>query len=426
MTNTQTESKTQAAMAHAYLNKHGLDTVYTRGQWYRWSGKVWSTINQSLIEREMKPYLHAGYTHNVLRQVRSLVQIDLYAADNTMDANPEMINLNNGIYHLGKNVKYPHHPDHYLTTMLPFDYDPLAKCPTWNRYLRSTFVLDDGTFDCEMANLVQEAMGYSLTTSVEHQIMFWCYGEGSNGKGTLFHVIEKLLGSGRMELNVNGFSHNHYQLAMLAGKRVATSAEVNQADRLAEDATIKALVAGDPLQVRMIKQEPFEMLPTVKLWWSMNRLPPIDETSTGVWRRIRIIPFYKQFSESEKIRDMKERLDKELPGIFNWALEGLKRVRANGHICIPQRAAEVKAEYQRESNIVQVFVEEACKRDANESIPRPALYSAFKQWSMDNGYRIRSSAVMGQELKRLGFHARKTNGIFVFDGICLPDALLGL
>lgn len=424
MTNTQTETKSQAVMARAYLAKHALDTMYTRSQWYRWNGKVWGTIHESLISRELKGYLHTGYTFSVLRQVRSLIEIDAFQPPDTMDSNDEMINLNNGIYHLGKNVLYPHHPDHHITTILPFDYDPKAKCPTWQRYLRSTFVLENGEPDCEMAALVQEAIGYSLTTSTKHQIMFWCYGDGNNGKGTLFYVIKELLGSGRMELNVNSFYHNHYQLALLAGKRVATSAEVNGADKLAEDATIKALVAADPITVRMIMEKPFEMQPTVKLWWSMNKLPPIDETSEGVWRRIRIIPFTKKFTGSEIILDLKDRLKAELPGIFNWAIEGLKRVIANNAICIPTRAAEVKAEYKHESNVVEVFVDEMCTRDPHESTPRPALYAEFRKWSIENGYKLRSSAVMGQELKRLGIHTHKSNGAIVCDGIKLNDALM--
>lgn len=411
--------KTQPLMAKLYLNEHRLDTLFTRGQWYRWTGKVWTPLHQSLIEREIKAYLRPGYTLNVLRQVRGLIQIDAFALDNTMDSNHELINLDNGIYDLAKDILYPHHSDYHITTILPFGYDPDAKCPMWDNYLRSTFVLENGCYDAEMAGLVQEAIGYSLTTSVKHHIMFWCYGDGSNGKGTLFYVIKQLLGSGCMELNVNGFQYNHYQLALLAGKRVATSAEVNGADKLAEDATIMALVAGDPIQVRMIKQEPFETVPTAKLWWSMNTLPPIDETSEGVWRRIRIIPFTRKFTDGEKILDLKDKLRCELPGIFNWALEGLKRVQRNNAISIPRRAAEVKAKYQRESNIVQVFVEDMCNRGADLKVSRPAFYRAFKQWSIENGHKLKSSTRVGQELGRLGIYAHKTMGEYVYDGIAL-------
>lgn len=421
MTTTQTDSKTQAMMAKSYFVKHMLDTLYTRGQWHRWDGKVWSVIHEMRIEKEIKPFLRSGYTYSVLKQVKSLLQSDLFAPDNTMDSNHDMVNLDNGIYHLAKNRLYPHDPSHHITTILPFAYDTKAACPTWQQYLRSTFVRDDGAHDAEMAALVQEALGYSLTTSVIHHIMFWCYGDGNNGKGTLFYVIKQLLGSSRMELNVNSMHQNHYQLALLAGKRAATSAEVDGADKLAENATIKQIVAGDPVTVRMIQERPFEMQPTVKLWWSMNTLPPIDETTEGVWRRIRIIPFTRKFREDEKILDLKDRLDKEIPGIFNWALEGLRRTIATNSVCIPQRAQAVKDKYQRESNIVQVFVEDMCKRGVGYSVGRPEFYREFKKWSIENTYKLKSSTLVGQELQRLGIFSRKTNGIYVYDGLTLKN-----
>jgi len=50
---------------------------------------------------------------------------------------------------------------------------------------------------------------------------------------------------------------------------------------MVDNSLIKALIAGDLLNVRQIRSEPFEMLPTVKLWWSMNDLPEIADASEG-------------------------------------------------------------------------------------------------------------------------------------------------
>ena len=64
----------------------------------------------------------------------------------------------------------------------------------------------------------------------------------------------------------------------------------------------------------------------------MNRLPTVTDTSTGFWRRIRVIPFNADFENKQRyqrIDDLKEALDEELPGIFNWAMEGLARLREN-------------------------------------------------------------------------------------------------
>lgn len=412
----------QAGMAKMYLFTHSLNTIFTRSQWYRWGGKVWSPIHDAIISKELKKCMKVGYTAGMLSQVQKLIQIDLFTLDDVMDSDPEQINLDNGIYHLGKDKLLPHHSDHHMTTILPFAYDPKAKCPYWEKYLQTTFVDESGKHDPEMVQLIQEAFGYSLTTSTEHQIMFWCFGDGSNGKGTLFYVLAKLLGSACMELDIDGLPREQYQLADVAGKRVITSAEVNNPNKMAEYSKVKALVAGDPMKVRQIRQEPFDMNPTAKLWWAMNSLPPIDETSTGVWRRIRIIPFYKKFEEREKILNLKTLLDNELAGIFNWALVGLRRSKANGTIVIPANAATVKAEYQHDSNIVQVFKEDSCKCGAEFSANKTEFYKAFKTWCVDNGHKVRTSTQLKQELKKLGIHDHKSHGTWVYTGIELNDS----
>ena len=52
-----------------------------------------------------------------------------------------------------------------------------------------------------------------------------------------------------------------------------------------------------------------------------------DEQNTGMWRRINVIEFPKTFSEDEMDVELTGKLVAELSGIFNWALEGYKRLR---------------------------------------------------------------------------------------------------
>jgi len=46
-----------------------------------------------------------------------------------------------------------------------------------------------------------------------------------------------------------------------------------------------------------------------------------------MWRRILVIEFPRTFSEEEMDRDLEGKLIGELSGIFNWALEGYKRLK---------------------------------------------------------------------------------------------------
>jgi putative DNA primase/helicase len=351
----------------------------------------------------------------------------MYVPVEHIDAYTSWSNMMNGVYNTIDGNRYPAKPEYYFTTQLPFEYNPTANAHYWQMYLYSTFTKPrDTTTDPELIEFLQEAMGYSLTTDVSHHCTFWCHGSGANGKGVLFHVLEQLGGSATVPLNVGLLKREQYQLAMLAGKRIALCSEASASGNLVEDALIKALVAGDSLNVRMVYRDPFILQPTVKLWWSMNELPAVADTSDGFWRRVRVIPFNRQFSEDEQMRDLKEKLDLELSGIFNWCMAGLRRLRSRGKFAVPSQVAVATASYRKDSNPVKLFIDSECIIDEDNKgywESSSTLYGAYKSWCYDNGFRHKSSQRFKTEMEKLKFfydrdrtHGRLYKGLILSSG----------
>lgn len=81
----------------------------------------------------------------------------------------------------------------------------------------STPIQEDKPIDEDTAliGFLRQAIGYSLTLHTGREKTFWCVGEGSNGKGVLFHVLQKLVGQASVALDLNNLTNNQYQLAML-------------------------------------------------------------------------------------------------------------------------------------------------------------------------------------------------------------------
>lgn len=399
--------------------------MWTRSQWHRYADGVWTPLHDVAVEGEIWEQLEwhervfgSKSRLSTQRGVLSFVRSKLYVPEDKIDTNPNLINMRNGVYDIGENLFLSHNPRFYLTTQLPFVFDPAARAPVSEMYISSTFVMpvpDNTTPDPELAEFVQEAVGYSLTADVSHHVTFWCYGEGANGKGVLFHLLEKLAGSAAVPLDVNGLRRERYQLASLPGKRVALCSEANATDNLVEDSVIKQLVAGDPMEVRPIYRSPFQLYPQAKLWWSMNRLPAVADSSKGFWRRVLVIPFNRSFEEGEVIPDLKEQLDQELPGIFNWAIAGLQRLRQRGSFTIPAQVRRATSQYQEDSNAVLSFVQDECETDQHYLVQSSALYSAYKDWAYENGYKPLSSRNLKRELEALGFYSKRlAAGVFYY------------
>jgi len=416
-----------STIGRQYIARNSGTIMYARSQWWYWDGKVWQPrhdIEQQnefwkLIE-EFEQKDGQAPSLNKVQNVKDFVRSRLFVGEQHLDTRNNLINLQNGVYNLDDGNLYPHDPTYYMTTILPFEYEPKARAELWQMYLMTTFVQPRSTtYDPELAGFVQEAFGYSLTTDTRQHVTFWCVGEGANGKGVLFHVLEQLGGTAATTLNVGLLSREQYQLANLAGKRIALCSEASATQNLVEDALIKALVAGDTMSVRQIRKEPFELQPTAKLWWAMNELPPVADTSEGFWRRMRVIPFNRLFTKDERIFDLKERMDLELSGIFNWAMAGLHRLRDRGSFPEPYQVHIATARYREEANPVKLFVTEKCIVDQDFKVSASVIYGEYKNWCLDNTFRPHSSKNFKKEMERLGFYSVRTGAGMHFDGINL-------
>ena len=409
---------THGALGERYVYEHGDETMYARGSWYRWNGRVWRVVEDAFIYRELwamlaqtQANMEANATRGNVDGMYQYVQAHLYVADNALDAIPDAVTLQNGIYALNIGFLMKHDASYRLTTMLPFEMDDAATCPVFEQYLATTFVLPNATHapDPELIAFVQEAIGYSLSADVSHHTSFWCIGEGANGKGVLFHLLEKLLGDAAVPIDFGALRYDRYQLALLAGKRVALCAESDSYNGVVKDATYKQLVAGDSMRVRQIYEKPFILYPTAKLWWSMNRIPDVRDSSGGFWRRIRIIPFNRTFEEDERIIDLKAQLDDELPGIFNWALRGWERLQCNGAFTIPTQVANVTNDAREESNELRTFIDEECYELSGVEVQSSLFYTAYAHWCKSQGFQARNARQLKHEMAALGFIAKRYN-----------------
>lgn len=402
---------THTQLARQYTVNHSIDTMYARSQWHRYASGVWKPTHDLSIGNEIWQLLErfeqskeTRPTKGAKESVLDRVKTQLFVPEDQLDASPRLVNLRNGVYSLDDNKLYPHDPKYYMTTQLPFDYDETAKAPNWMCYVQTTFVDPQNGHDAELAAFVQEALGYSLTTDVEYHVTFWCKGEGRNGKGVLFHVLEKLGGDAAMAFNIGLLKREQYHIALLAGKRIAFCTESKSNENLVEDEIVKAIVAGDTIQARMIRGIPFNLHPTAKLWWSMNTFPDVTDTSDGFWSRIKVIPFNRNFDKEPEIKDirLKDKLDNELPGIFNWAMDGLKRLRGSGKFTSPQQVGRETTKYRNDSDIIKGFIEECCTVGSGLKETTNGLYQAYHQWARASGYKPKGKKNFKLEMIRHG------------------------
>jgi phage/plasmid-associated DNA primase len=136
-----------------------------------------------------------------------------------------------------------------------------------------------------------------------------------------------------------------------------------------------------------------------------NNRPRFNDRSEGLWRRMAVIPFNRRVEVAERVFGMDKpewwKASGELPGVFNWALAGLIRLRRNGRFIEPEKSKEALEDYKTEVNPARAFLEANCETNHMASIPAMELYDAYKKWCHERNYRPLGERVFGKEVFRV-------------------------
>jgi putative DNA primase/helicase len=94
-----------------------------------------------------------------------------------------------------------------------------------------------------------------------------------------------------------------------------------------------------------------------------------------------------------------DRLMTELPGIFNWAMDGLERLRNRGYIKDHPAGIDARDEFEQMTSPMKAFIEDWCVVDESASVPVDILWMAHNQWTKENGNRSFSKRKFIVEIK---------------------------
>jgi putative DNA primase/helicase len=334
------------------------------------------------------------------------------------DIDGMLLNTPTGIFDLREGVLRPHDPEAYITKIAHVEYDPTATCPTWERFLGEIF-----GGDTDLINYVQRAVGYSMTASTVEQCVFFLHGSGSNGKSTFLSIIREMMGDYTVNIQPetimvkNSAGGANSDIARLKSARLVTTVEPNEGARLNEG-LLKQLSGEDPVTARRLYGDEFEFIPQFKLWMATNHRPLIRGTDDGIWRRIKMIPFTVQIPDEKKDKHLAGKLRRELPGIFNWAIEGCRKYQESG-LQEPRSVRGSTMEYRKDMDAIQQFIDECCEQSGE--CPAVSLYSAYSDWAKRNHQYEMNNNVFGRKMSERYVKQKTRNGA-VYIGIKLGRA----
>lgn len=435
-----------------------LMRVAETGQWLQWHGTRWSRITDCEAEdigravaEDMpaesflysdadtrKKYLtwctksaNRGWIP-AMETLGAMPHVRVNAA--ALDSEPLLLGVPNGAVDLKTGQLLPPNPELRLTLCTSAVFDPGAVCPTFERVLSDVFFNDT-----ELVAFFRRALGYSLLANPREELIFIPHGRGANGKSKIFEAVGAALGdyaktcAAETLLDAGSFASGgggaREDLVRLRGARLLVAAEPEEGARLRES-LVKSMSGGDRITARApYAKASIEIKPTWVTWMPTNHKPVIKGDDFGIWRRICLIPFERDFKNDPHIKadlQLGDKLRAEIPGILALLVRAAGEYLSDG-LRIPQKVLEASESYRGEMDILATWIEEACVVAPGYEALTGQLWASWREFARERGLDryIPTETAFGRRMEQR-FPVRRTRAARYRQGIRLRDPLANM
>lgn len=450
---------TEFGNAARMVDTHGkyLRYVHEYAQWYRWTGNYWKraadveveflakhTINHTLADEkkfhtgdtaaEFYGFMAASQSAKMVKNMVTLAASDPQITLSALDLNKHkhLLGVLNGMVNLRTGVLMEADPMMYITTVTACNYVVGARCPIFEQ------VVSDSMFgNSDLMRCIWTLFGYTIQGDPKEDIMVIPYGNGCNGKSTIFETFRKMLGGYARSAAADSFVSDgkggggggaREDLVRLQGARCVV---VNEPDEGAElrEGSVKAMTGGDAINARaMYAKTSVEIEASWVIYMATNHKPVIKGTDDGIWRRMFLLLFNRNFDTDphiKKDKSLKEKLLSEFDGILAACVRYGIEYQKNGLFTPPQVVA-ARASYRSEMDFLSEWIELQCDVGPDKSSNSLELWQSFEMFAKSRGLisMVKSAQLLGRRLEVRFPAGRDKKGNRIRTGIAVKTSFL--
>ena len=335
-----------------------------------------------------------------------------------------VVSLQNGLLDVAERLLIPHRLDYFTHHALDFAYDPDAPEPErWLAFLDELWPDDEVSIQ-----VLQEIIGYVLAGGTSLQKLFLLVGPPRSGKGTILRVVKGLLGDHNVAGPTLSSLTQNFGLSPLIGKPLASISDARLGTRADSQVAVERLLSisgEDAITVDRKYRDPWTGTLPTRFVIVTNEVPAFSDASGALASRFIILTLTRSFLGHED-PGLTNRLLEERSGIFNWAIEGLDRLRERGYFEMPPTSLGALRHLEDLASPVSAFVREECTVGGGLQVDKDDLWDRWKTWAGEEGmpktgtkavfFRDLRAAVPGSKPRRLrGEDGRKP----IWEGVAL-------
>ena len=270
------------------------------------------------------------------------------------DTDPDVLGLPDGhLVNLHSGEVRPRTRDDLImrsATVIPADR--INSRGAWATFLREAVPRDALAW-------LQVVAGYAATAYTREHLLLFIHGPAGAGKGTFLTVVANALGDYARRVDPGDLMDSQTAeqhpawLADLDGRRLVVGDELKRNSRW-NTARVKALVSGEPIRARRMRQDFYEFKPTAQVILAGNHAPTLASRDTGLTRRLRVLPF-THLPERPDPR-LESRIDNG--EVLRWIVEGAAVYLRHGLPAPPVAVFVATATNEADSDPLAEFVAE--------------------------------------------------------------------
>lgn len=423
---------TEFGNAERMIDRFGSGLMYVPeiDAWFIWTGVYWrraQTVEIAHLAKETirslpdeakdlsdenlpeffefcKLSQRAAMVANMLSLASSDPRVMVPAAE--LDKHPHLLGVKNGVVNLQTGQLLPPNPDFRITLVCGCDYNPAASAPIFEQTISDVFF-----GDTEMVEFVMRTFGYALMGNPTEDIMFIAFGNGANGKSTIFNTVRKVFGGYARSADASSFVSDGKQggaggaredLVRLRGARFVYVNEPDENGELREG-VVKGMTGGDAITARgLYAKDSVEIQPTWTVFMPTNHKPIIKGNDNGIWRRMGMLPFERNFENDPTIKKDGHRAEKlaaEMTGVLSLLVQATLRYQQHG-LALPPKVLAARDTYRSQMDLLAEWLDECCEVDLTASVAMSELWRSWEEFARTRGLLtyIRSSTALGRRL----------------------------
>lgn len=387
----------QMVSAERLVNDSGWLTTMDTNELYYYENGIYKENGEQILRKELTQKLREQYTKRRATTIEDMLRGQTLVNRDDIGADEGLVVVENGVLDVVDRKLIDYDSDITALNKMPVKYDEDASEPT--NFLN---YLEDVVEDEKERMKLQEFVGYTLMHwDIQFEKALFIVGPTNSGKSTFIDIVNMLHDDNAVaHVTPQEILELRFKSAQLFGSWLNTRNDI-PSETVKNVGKFKELISGEEMVMEKKNQPNFSYGPDAKHIFAGNQLPSSSVDDSAFYERVLLCAMPKTIPRKDQDRDLLRKVEQELSGVLNWALDGLDRLLEQNGFTADKTASETEIMWNKWSSSVKRFGHECIKKTGNKDddlIAKATVMKMFQVYTEKRGMPSASKKIVTETI----------------------------